>query len=213
MAPLEVIGAGYGRTGTDSLRIALNMLGYNTHHMRCFVMDPTTDTDDFYNAYYHRDEADWDKIYENYSAACDWPTCTFYKELMAKYPEAKVILTTRTPESWYKSVRNTILAPQSFARAPPKFLKMVKAVCMDGMLTDPEILDDKEKIEKAFVDHINEVKTYVPAERLLVMELGEGWERLCKFLGKEVPTVPYPFANSTEEFNKYDPTESFARLE
>ncbi|KAG2236332.1 hypothetical protein INT48_001396 [Thamnidium elegans] len=202
MAPLEVIGAGWGRTGTDSLREALNILGYNTHHMRCFFMDPSLDTDDFYNAYHHRDEADWDKIYENYSAAVDWPTCTFYKDLMAKYPNAKVLLTTRTPESWYKSVTNTIASPEAIGEASPKFKKMVDSVCAGGLLSDPVRLADEEKIKAAFVDHINEVKAYVPADRLLVLELGEGWERLCKFLGKEVPNTPYPSSNSTEAFNK-----------
>ncbi|KAG2236333.1 P-loop containing nucleoside triphosphate hydrolase protein [Thamnidium elegans] len=202
MAPLEVIGAGWGRTGTDSLRIALNTLGYNTHHMKCFFADPSIDTDDFYNAYHHRDEADWDKIYENYSAAVDWPTCTFYKDLMAKYPNAKVLLTTRTPESWYKSVINTIASPTLVEKTTPKLRKMIDTVCIDGLFNDPVRLADEEKVKALFVDHINEVKAYVPADRLLVLELGEGWERLCKFLGKEVPNTPYPSSNSTEEFNK-----------
>ncbi|GAA5813073.1 hypothetical protein MFLAVUS_006540 [Mucor flavus] len=202
MAPLEVIGAGWGRTGTDSLRIALNTLGYNTHHMKSFFADPSLDTDDFYNAYRHRDEADWDKLYENYSAAVDWPTCTFYKDLMVKYPNAKVLLTTRTPESWYKSVINTIASPTLIEKTTPKLRKMIDTVCIDGLFNDPVRLADKEKVEALFTDHINEVKAYVPADRLLVLELGEGWERLCKFLGKEVPDTPYPSSNSTEEFKK-----------
>ncbi|KAI9244921.1 P-loop containing nucleoside triphosphate hydrolase protein [Helicostylum pulchrum] len=202
MAPIEVIGAGFGRTGTDSLHLALNILGYNTHHMKSFFADPTLDTDDFYDAYLHPDETDWDKLYENYSAGVDWPTCSFYKELMVKYPNAKVLLTTRTPESWYKSVVNTIASPTLLRTTSPKFRKMLDTVCVDGLLNDPVRLADKEKVMALFADHNNEVKAHVPADRLLVMELGEGWERLCKFLGKEVPNTPYPSSNSTEHFNK-----------
>ncbi|KAI7897817.1 uncharacterized protein BX663DRAFT_526980, partial [Cokeromyces recurvatus] len=109
MAPLEVIGAGFGRTGTDSLRAALNMLGYKTHHMKCFFEDPELDPDLFYDAYFHRETADWDQLYKDYNAAVDWPTVEFYKELLKKYPKAKVLLTIRSADSWYNSVKNTIL--------------------------------------------------------------------------------------------------------
>lgn len=174
--------------------------------MKSFFMDPTQDTDDFLNAYNNRDEADWDKIYKNYNAAVDWPTCTFYKELMAKYPDAKVILTVRSADSWYKSVKNTI---QKAATGPSdadpkykKFKKMVYHVCCDGTIMDDEKFADEEAIKADFVRHIEEVKNYVPKDKLIVLELGEGWDRLCKFLGKDVPNTPYPKANSTEEFQE-----------
>jgi hypothetical protein len=172
--------------------------------MKAFFMDPTADTEDFYNAYHHRDEADWDRIYQNYSAAVDWPTCTFYKDLMVKYPEAKVILTVRSADSWYKSVKNTIhIAATKPTPDDPKlqkFKKMVYDVCAHGTIMDPIKFQDEEAIKLDFVEHNEEVKRYVPADRLLVLELGEGWERLCKFLGKEIPDAPYPSSNSTEEF-------------
>ncbi|KAG2211849.1 hypothetical protein INT47_004536 [Mucor saturninus] len=203
MAPLKVIGAGYGRTGTDSLRIALNTLGYNTYHTRVLFSDPTTDTDDFLNAFHHREEADWDKIYENYSAAVDWPSCTFYQDLIMKYPEAKVILTERSAESWYKSVKNTVHAALIASAADPKhdkFRRMVTDVCVDGVLNDPIRFEDEEAVKAMFVKHNEGVKKFVPKENLLIMQLGEGWERLCEFLGKEVPDIPYPRVNSTQEF-------------
>lgn len=174
--------------------------------MKSFFLDPTTDTDDFYNAYHHRDEADWDKIYENYSAAVDWPTATFYKDLMVKYPDAKVLLTVRSADSWYKSMKNTVASglndePKQNDPKMQKFFKMVRNVCGEGKIMNPTSFADEEAIKKLFLEHNEEVKRHVPADRLLVLELGEGWNRLCTFLGKDVPDTPYPSANSTEEFN------------
>lgn len=169
-------------------------------------MDPEQDTEDFYNAYHHRDEADWDRIYKKYSAAVDWPTAAFYKELMVKYPNAKVLLTVRSADSWYKSMKNTVAAEGGKPKATDdemmkKFHKMVFEVCGDGNLMDPTKFADEEAAKKFFIEHNEEVKRHVPAERLLVLELGEGWNRLCEFLGKDIPDTPYPSANSTEEFN------------
>ena len=182
-----------------------NKHSYNTHHMKSFFMDPTQDTDDFYNAYYDRENADWDAIYKNYSAAVDWPTCTFYKELMDKYPNAKVILTERTADSWYTSVKNTIQKAASHSEGDnekmKKFKKMTSTVCSESNINDDEKFADEEAIKNSFIKHNEEVKAYVPKERLLIMQLGEGWDRLCEFLGKDVPETPYPRSNSTEDFN------------
>ncbi|KAG1460058.1 hypothetical protein G6F55_004394 [Rhizopus delemar] len=174
MAPLQVIGAGFGRTGTDSLHEALNILGYNTHHMSCIFKNENLDFETFKEAHRNPEAIDWDKPYDGFDAAVDWPTCNFYKELMVKYPDAKVLLTVRTPESCKirKNKRYTTYGHQS---------------CLDGVFSDEEKMKDEKAIQKLFIDHIEEVKRHVPSDRLLVMELGEGWDRLCQFLGKEVP--------------------------
>ncbi|OBZ85357.1 hypothetical protein A0J61_06590 [Choanephora cucurbitarum] len=219
MAPLEVIGGGFGRTGTESLRTALNMLGYNTHHMLMLFEDPEQDPEDFTNAFHNRDQADWDRIYKNYSAAVDWPSVTFYKDLLKKYPDAKVVLTVRDADSWYKSAKNTIFETAKRTKAeiannnekqaisftkkdPVKLLEMASLVCLDGVFNDEERFSDEEKVKQMFIDHNEEVKRTVPPDQLLVMELGEGWNRLCAFLGKEVPKEPYPRSNSTEQFKQ-----------
>jgi hypothetical protein len=172
--------------------------------MKCMFMDPEQDVDDFYNAKQNNGEADWDRIYAKYDAAVDWPTCTFYKQLMDKYPDAKVVLTVRTADSWYKSVKNTIHAqhtnPNFKGETAERFKRMTNAVILDGVLTDAERFAKEEEVKQAFLDHNEEVKHYVPADRLYVMQIGEGWEGLCKFLGKDVPEVPYPRGNSTEQF-------------
>jgi hypothetical protein len=167
-------------------------------------MDPEQNVDDFTNAADNNGEADWDRIYNKYSAAVDHPTCHFYKELMAKYPDAKVILTVRSAESWYKSVKKTIYAqhndPRFVTPEFERFKRMTDRVALDGVLTDPKRFEKEDEVMKMFTDHNEEVKHYVPADRLYVMQLGEGWEGVCKFLGKDIPDVPYPKSNSTEAF-------------
>ncbi|KAL9537181.1 hypothetical protein MBANPS3_012005 [Mucor bainieri] len=210
MASLEVIGAGFGRTGTDSLRTALNMLGYKTHHMKSFREDPElNDPDDFYNAYNNRELANWDHMYRGYTAAVDWPTTAFWLDLHVKYPKAKIILTVRDSDSWYTSVKNTIASYQQqqsgnqIADHPnhpgSKMARMAHVTCLDGRLKDAEVFSQQDEMKQLFLDHNEEVKRIVPADQLLVIELGEGWDRLCAFLGKDVPHVPYPNANSTLE--------------
>ncbi|KAJ8655709.1 hypothetical protein O0I10_008594 [Lichtheimia ornata] len=205
MAPLEVIGAGYGRTGTDSLRIALNTLGYSTHHMRVIYWGQTN-PDDFKNAYENPEEpVDWDNVYEGFNAAVDWPTATFIKRLVKYYPDAKIILTERDPDSWYKSAKNSIfkIAHIPDGENTPDHIRRVRAmsrkVNLDGAFEDPELFADEEAIKRRFVEHNEWVKANVPPEQLLVMQLGEGWERLCKFLNKPVPKEPYPHVNTTAE--------------
>lgn len=170
--------------------------------------DSTLNPDDFTRAALDKENADWDKLYERFDAAVDWPTVDFYKELFQKYPEAKVILSIRSADSWYESVKNTVHRisievgdlPEDDPMYP--FSNMCRTVTFDGALSDPVRFNDKEMIKKLFNDHNEEVKRVIPPEQLYVMELGSGWEGLCKFLGKEVPKGPYPSSNSSQEFGE-----------
>ncbi|KAI8066493.1 P-loop containing nucleoside triphosphate hydrolase protein [Gongronella butleri] len=213
---LEVIGAGFGRTGTHSLYLALNKLGsYKTHHMVELLGDPTQDPSVWSHAYDRPNspDTDWERVYGNYTAAVDFPTCTFYKELSEVYPDTKIILTVRSAESWYKSMSNTIFKNIKARKAAMKkgavfeghageVMKMMGKTAMGGtFFGDPAKLDDAEAVMKIFNDHIEEVKRTIPAERLLVLELGSGWEPLCNFLGKPIPDEEYPRSNSSDEFH------------
>ncbi|KAI8882065.1 hypothetical protein K501DRAFT_334253 [Backusella circina FSU 941] len=207
MAPLEVISAGMSRTGTVSLRTALDILGYNTIHFKSFYSDESLDLQGFKDAIDNREEADWDKLYENYSAAVDVPTWLWYKDLIKKYPDAKVILTVRDPESWYTSVKKAsdiLQDPKNISHheRPLEVLKLLGAFTLRP--TSPLFgkLDDKESGMAAFTKHNQEVIDFVPKENLLVMELGEGWERLCEFLGKPIPDVPFPNLNNPKELQE-----------
>jgi hypothetical protein len=192
---LKVIGAGYGRTGTMSLKLALEQLGFGPcHHMVEVFAHPESiplwsDAAD--------GKADWDAIFQGYVSAVDWPTATFYKELADKYPDAKVILTERDPESWFKSTQATIFARDIPPDTQDPWARMVSKVI--AQLFDHR-MHDKEKVISVFKAHNARVREVIPADRLLVYEVAQGWAPLCDFLGVPVPDGPMPKVNSTEEF-------------
>ena len=139
----------------------------------------------------------------------DRPTASFVEPLLKKYPDAKWLLTERDVDSWYTSVKNTIhqsatsKTPEEVAALPEHLqetFKMASTIAIDGALADTERFADEEAIKANFTNHYEWVKKIIPADRLLVLQLGEGWDRLCEFLGKPVPDVPYPRSNSTASF-------------
>jgi hypothetical protein len=178
-------------------------------HHKNFVYDPTLDPDVFLHAHLNRDDADWDKVYEKYDAAIDLPTWLWYKDLMKMYPDAKIILTMRDPDSWYKSVYKIAKdfketgGNENATERLKRIMEFTNIVLNDYPLTSRENIDDEELTKKAYIRHYEDVIEHVPAEKLLKMELGEGWERLCAFLGKDVPNIPYPKVNSLSEFDDY----------
>jgi hypothetical protein len=148
---------------------------------------------------------DWDKLFEGYQASVDWPSCNFWREQMAAFPQAKVILTRRDPEKWYASVMNTIW-PSSQANAqrtePEAKLtsKMVFGLIWDGIFAGR--MDDKDFVISQFAAHNQKVIDEVPPEKLLLYEPGQGWEPLCSFLNVPIPAADFPRVNSTEEFRE-----------
>ncbi|ORE09948.1 hypothetical protein BCV72DRAFT_42489 [Rhizopus microsporus var. microsporus] len=207
MAPLEIIGAGFGRTGTMSLRDALNYLGYRTHHMENILLDPEQVPEIFESAYkYPNQPVNWERAYHGYNAAVDWPTAAFFDKLYAVYPDAKVILTIRDPEVWFASISKTIHEwpgvdetwPQQILRAR----KMARVVVRDGELGGANLQERKEKLIQKFLNHIEHIKKTVKPENLLIMQLGEGWEKLCDFLSVPVPPIPFPHSNKGDDFPK-----------
>ncbi len=196
---LKVIGAGFGRTGTRSLKEALEMLGFAPcHHMMEVFTHP--EQVPFWDRVALGQKYDWEELFAAYQSSCDWPSCTFYKELADYYPKAKLILSLRDPKSWFKSVSNTIMpAMKKPAAGVQGLLPGVFGPLLIGEKTFGYDFSETHMIE-VFERHNAEVKRTISAERLLVFEAGEGWEPLCKFLGVKVPAAPYPIMNTTEEF-------------
>ncbi len=194
---LAVIGAGFGRTGTLSMRAALAMVGLGpVHHMFEVVKAPEQSSawlDALDDSNVLRD------LLGNYRSAVDWPTCYFWRELMDLYPEAKVILTHRDPKAWYKSIHNTIyrLLMAKTSDMPSDQVSMARRIVMD--LTFDGRLGEEDYAIEVFEKHNALVKATVPAERLLVFDVREGWQPLCDFLGVAVPDEDFPNTNSTEE--------------
>ncbi|MGH7022738.1 MAG: sulfotransferase family protein [Caulobacteraceae bacterium] len=193
--PLKVIGSGLGRTGTLSLKHALEQLGFGPCHHMIEVFGHPESVPLWIAA--GKGTPDWDLIFKDYAAAVDYPSAAYWRELTAHYPEAKVVHTTRSPESWYESTQATIFAPGSFADNPPPHIK-----AFFDSFTGPFAgrLHDRDLLIEHFRRHEAEVQATIASERLLVMQIGEGWERLCAFLGVPVPDTPYPTENSRQQF-------------
>jgi len=199
---LDVVGAGFGRTGTLSLKFALEKLGFD----RCYHMMEVRQHPDHieYWSRAHRGEpVDWDVVFEGYRAAVDWPACNWWRELAAYYPDSKVILTTRDPERWFESVHNTIYmsTTKSLQSDDPAvrrrgewIYEIVWKRVFDGRM------DDKAHVLDVLRRHEAEVKATIPPSRLLVFDAAEGWAPLCRFLERPTPDEPYPRVNTTEDF-------------
>ena len=204
--PLKVIGAGLGRTGTLSLKVALEELGFSKcyHMTEVFAHQGHAQV---WDAAARGEPVDWEALFRGYRATVDWPGCNFYKEFLRLYPEAKVILTVRDPERWYDSARQTIYYVRStfpgwvtpFVPRVRHLLRMLDRLIWDGKFDGR--FEDKDHAIGVFNRHNEEVQRTVPPDRLLVYEVKEGWGPLCSFLGVPIPEgKPFPHLNDAEEF-------------
>ena len=194
---LQVIGAGFGRTGTLSLKLALERLGFGPcYHMVEVFRNP--DAVEWWNAAADG-RPDWARIFTGYRACVDWPAATFYAALAETYPQAKVILTTRDPEDWFRSTQATIFPRETPPDTDAPFDQMFRKVI--GRLFDQRMREHDHVID-VFNRHNAEVKQRIPPARLLEYNVAEGWTPLCEFLGVPVPDEPMPRTNTTEEFQK-----------
>jgi hypothetical protein len=195
---MKLIGAGFSRTGTMSLKAALGKLGYRSYHMEEAIINFEKGHLDLWNAYMEgRSDMDWHKLLEGYDATADLPAALYYRELLAAFPEAHVILTVRDPEAWWQStaklvhMQNTLVERLRFLPRFREFQRLFRnverAVCGGPVTREPAIA--------RFIQHNEEVKATVPPDRLLVFEVKDGWEPLCKFLGVPVPDEPFPHEN------------------
>lgn len=191
---LSVIGAGFGRTGTHTLNLALEMLGLGPcHHMEDVMAHP--EQKDAFRAAGRGEPVDWDAIYAGYRSAVDWPTAYFWRELAEHFPEAKLILTVRNSEDWYKSAKATIFNTMGGTSDPDSFGVAVIRKKIFG-----DRLDDETHVIEVLEAHNASVMRAFPPSRLLVYQVADGWPKLCAFLGVPVPAERFPHSNTTDEF-------------
>ena len=191
---LSVIGAGFGRTGTHTLNLALEMLGFGPcHHMEDVMAHP--EQKELFRAAGRGEPVDWDALYAGYKSAVAWPTAYFWRELGAHFPQAKLILTVRNSEEWYKSAKATIFNTMDDTADPESFgVAVIRKKIFDDRL------DDETHVIEVLEAHNAAVMKAFPPSRLLVYQVADGWPKLCAFLGVPVPAEPYPHSNTTEEF-------------
>ncbi|MFD0980680.1 MULTISPECIES: sulfotransferase family protein [Tropicimonas] len=190
---LEVIGAGFGRTGTESMKLALEKLGFGPcYHMREVI---SRDRIDLWCDAASGRLPNWDEAFAGYRATVDWPAARFWREIAMHYQQAKVLLTVRSAESWYASMQKTILRVLREKPDPnPVAIPLIRDGVFKGNITD------KDHMIAAYERNTAEVQAAFGADRLLTYELGEGWTRLCDFLGCDVPDEPFPRSNEADDF-------------
>lgn len=200
---MRVVGAGFGRTGTLSLRAALEELGFGrTYHMQEVMRRPSHVGK--WLRFARTGEVDWDDLFAGFGSGVDFPVSCVWEELAAHYPDAKVVLTVRDPRRWWASTESTIYQfrtafPAWMRRTVPitgQFIEMVDRLVWDGLF-DGRFLDQQHAIA-VFEGHIEYVKKTCPPERLLVFDVREGWQPLCDFLDVPVPDRPFPHLNEAK---------------
>ncbi|MEZ4736323.1 MAG: sulfotransferase [Caldilineaceae bacterium] len=207
---IKVIGAGMGRTGTATLKVALETLGFTKCYHSTSLADHPTHGSQWISLLEGK-PVDWDRLYAGYQGTMGLPTVFFYKEIMAHYPEAKVILTVRDPESWYESASQTILKLPSrgqmavmrlIALFNPKLKTAMHILPVARKVGDRYIGNDRSKAHLIdfFNRHNSKVRQTVPPEKLLEYDVKQGWEPLCQFLDVPVPATSFPHTNTRAEF-------------
>jgi hypothetical protein len=192
---LHVVGAGLGRTGTMSLKAALErLLGGPCYHM--IEVFPRPAHFGMWTAAARGQRVDWDALFDGFVAAVDWPAAAFWQELAAAYPNAKVVLSTRDPESWWKSASETIFDAK---REPPPAPMREMLEALFGERFTPAI-HDRARAIAAYERHNAHVREVVPPERLVEWRAAQGWGPLCAALGMPIPAEPFPHVNTTDEF-------------
>ncbi len=197
---MQVFGAGVGRTGTYSLKLAIDQLGLGPcHHMEEVLLDQAAQVPLWAAAL--ESSPDWGKIFDGYRSAVDWPTAAFFRELNAAFPAAKFILTLRDPDRWTESFRATIYKLLAERGNLPgdmlPWLDMAEGVVAKTGF--PGGLDEAG-LKKAFLAHNDAVKAAIAADRLLIFQVKDGWGPLCAFLDMPVPADPFPRSNDRGEF-------------
>ncbi|MEO8450723.1 MAG: sulfotransferase family protein [Gemmatimonadota bacterium] len=192
---LRVIGAGVGRTGTMSLKVALErLLGGPCYHMVELFQHP--DHVALWHSAARGEMPDWPRLFDGYEAAVDWPASAIWTELSQAFPDALIVLSLRDPDSWWKSASETIFA--SMPKMPnPEWRAMIQAL-LAARFTDQ--IADRDACLAAYERHIAHVRATASRGRLLEWRAEDGWAPLCAALGLPVPDEPFPRANTKADF-------------
>lgn len=200
---LSVVGAGFGRTGTNSLKLALEQLGFGPCHHMFEVMDNPSQLP-FWQAAARGEMPNWDDVFAGYGATVDWPSACYWREISGHFADARVVLSVRPEDRWFDSVQATIYPHmrdrhQTGPGSERDLLDMANEIVVEQ--TFGGRLDDRDHAVAVFRGHVAEVQATIDPGRLLTYDVAEGWAPLCDFLGVEEPETPFPHTNTTAQFN------------
>ena len=203
---LSIVGAGFGRTGTLSLKVALERLGFGPcYHMLEVHKNPAHAG--LFSAAADGAPTDWKALFEGWGSVVDWPASYFWREIADAFPDALVLLSTRDPDRWYDSVMNTIYQAMQMeipAEAPQPFVdqgRMARKIVLDE--TFDGRLDDRAHAIDVYLRHNQAVRdAFADSGRLLEFQAAQGWAPLCERLGVAVPDEDFPRVNDTASFQE-----------
>lgn len=204
---MKVIGSGFGRTGTLSMQAALQQLGFGP----CYHMVEAARRPSHVRAWVRvarGGTVDWQTMFAQFESSVDFPASLFYLEMLAAFPNAKVVHTVRDPESWYHSTHETIYQSQflfphwlrRLSRHVDGVVEMTQGLLWNGLFEGR--FEDKEHALKIFVAHTQRVCAQVPADRLLIFDVRQGWQPLCAFLNVPIPNTPFPNLNDRQQMRR-----------
>ena len=201
---MKIIGSGFGRTGTLSLKQALEQLGFAPCYHMTEVIKRPKHIAAWCDVAAGR-SVDWVQLFDEFEATVDFPASVKYESILAAFPDAKVIHTVRDPERWYHSTRETIYTAATvfpgwarrWIRPVRQFTELSDGLLWNGLFQGR--FEEQPHAIEIFERWTDEVRRAVPADKLLVYQLGEGWEPLCAFLGVPVPDTPFPHVNDRQE--------------
>jgi hypothetical protein len=197
---LRAIGAGLGRTGTNSLKLALErLLGSPCYHAHEVILN--LDHVPMWQHALDAGDGDWGAIFAGYSAGVDWPVCRFWDRLAAHYPDAVIVLSTRASAAeWWASAERTVFA--SMLRGPLPGFEQWYRMMEVAMQPFTGHWDDRDAAIAAYEHHNEAVRTGLPPDRLVEWRPDQGWTPLCAALGIDPPDEPFPHVNTTREFRE-----------
>ena len=197
---MKVIGSGIGRTGTLSLQAALQQLGFGPCYHMVEVIKHRGHTRAWLRIA-RGEPPDWRALFEKFESTVDFPACVYYAELLREFPQAKVVHSVRDKTGWYRSSYETIYQSRTVF---PSWLRRASGL-IDGLLEMTERIvwngvfegrfEDAQRAQQIFDEHTARVRAAVPADRLLVFDVRDGWAPLCRFLAVPVPNAPFPNVN------------------
>lgn len=204
---LDVIGAGLGRTGTHSLGLALEKLGYDPCYNLPEVAKNSGHTE-VWNDAIDGKQVDWNQLFDSYRSTVEWPTVSFIPDLVQNFPEARFVLTQRDAESWYESASKTIFEGLELSAHNPDLLKRERSGMKRRLILEYTLEGmywNKERTIELYKKHIQHVIEVVPQERLLHFDGKDGRKPLCEFLQRPLPSEPFPWLNERNKFMASEP--------
>ena len=204
---IKVIGAGFGRTGTHSLATALEILGFRPcYHMLELQRNPNHIN--FWSKVLEKQNADWQEFFQPHNSTVEWPAVSFLSQILAAFPEAKLVLTLRDPDDWYESAADTIFDALEISLHNPNpdqqdQARFARRLILRRVFSNK--YKDNDFVLGIYKRQISSAIEQVPREPLLLYCISEGWESLCAFMEIEPPGKPLPWVNKRAEFMASEP--------